>query len=604
MYGRTQKAFIVVLATVVLVGNVHAQFSDFITRRGDKLLDGNQEFRFISFNTPNLHYIEDYLPFRGTNPWRLPDEFEIDDALATIKQLGGKATRLYVLSVRRADDNPGIRRHIDGPGLFNVDAFETLDKVLEEANKIGVRVIIPFVDNWKWWGGVAEYSAFRGKTRNEFWTDPQLKSDFKRTIEFLVDRTNTYTGIKYRDDKAILAWETGNELEAPFPWTKELAAYIKSLDTNHLLLLGTNARELTSEEIEDPNIDIVSTHHYGDTKASLRTIVANEAMTKGKKPYLIGEYGIVTTNDIRTMTDTIINEGLVGGMLWSLRFRNREGGFYNHYEYNGISAYRWPGFVNGDPYDERTVMSIIHEKAFAIDGLRPPTLPVPAPPLLLPCADVSSISWQGSVGARDYIVERRDADSTEWRIVADSIDESRYQYRPLFCDESAQLGRSYQYRIRARNESGVSDYSNIIGPIKVFFKKIIDEMDSFTRVFMRSDDLNLLTIEDVRMAKEDRSRMSGKEGSFIVYKTDLFSSLEIDAYQASDARLSILAADSTRNLFVPLPARTVKYGFGGNDYGFYDAVAYTCDAIPHGTEYVKIVFVPGIQIGRIEFIYR
>ncbi len=182
---------------------MRAQFKDFVTRNGDKLIDGDQQLRFLSFNTPNLHYNEDYLPFSGTNPWRLPDEFEIRDALTTIKQLGGKVTRIYVLSVHRQDDSPDIIRHVEGPGKFNEDAFKALDKVLQVANELGVRVIIPFIDNWRWWGGVGEYAAFRGKERQAFWTDPELIADFEKTIEFIVDRKNTFTGVQYKDDKAI-----------------------------------------------------------------------------------------------------------------------------------------------------------------------------------------------------------------------------------------------------------------------------------------------------------------------------------------------------------------------------------------------------------------
>ena len=65
-------------------------FSNFVTRQGDRLMEGDKEFRFVSFNVPNLHYIEDNLPFEETNPWRIPDEFEIRDALASVKQAVGR----------------------------------------------------------------------------------------------------------------------------------------------------------------------------------------------------------------------------------------------------------------------------------------------------------------------------------------------------------------------------------------------------------------------------------------------------------------------------------------------------------------------------------
>ena len=158
-FSGTRLALLVLVLTLPVCG--FAQFDHFITRNGDKLFDGDRQLRFISFNTPNLHYLEDYLPFEGVDPWRLPDEFEIRDALMSVKQFGGKVTRIYVLSVRREDDPPGLIRHVEGPGLFNEEAFKTLDKVLQVANEVGIRLIIPFVDNWHWWGGPREYAGFR-----------------------------------------------------------------------------------------------------------------------------------------------------------------------------------------------------------------------------------------------------------------------------------------------------------------------------------------------------------------------------------------------------------------------------------------------------------
>jgi hypothetical protein len=584
--------------------NLSAQAKYFITRNGDRLMDGGQEFRFISFNTPNLHYIEDYLPFSGTNPWRLPDEFEIRDALMTIKQIGGKVTRMYVLSVRRQDDTPDIVRHVEAPGKFNEDAFRALDKVLQIANELDVRVIIPFVDNWRWWGGVAEYAAFRGKEREAFWTDPEIIADMKKTIEFIINRKNTYTGTLYKDDKAIMAWETGNELRPPFSWTRQIAAYVKSLDTNHLVMEGTIVGEVTQEAIDDPDIDILSTHHYRDVAASIVHIVKNRAMTRGKKPYVVGEYGIVPTQDIRMITDTIIHQGISGGMLWSLRFRNREGGFYNHYEYSNTAAYRWPGYPNGDVYDERMVLSIIREKAFEIDGATEPRLPVPARPTLLPFRDVSSISWQGSVGARSYSLERSAGDTTGWEMIAQGIDESRYQCEPLFNDDGAEFGKKYFYRVRAKNESGFSDYSNVVGPVEVTTKFLVDEMGSFDRVFQKDGDLRVLTFQDIRRAKEDRARLAGADGSYVIYKIPIAAvSLTVDAFRSAQGSDIAISVDSTMSTFTDLQPRVEVFKFGANDYGFFDAVSYTMDQLPARTRFVKISLTDGIQVARVEISY-
>lgn len=595
-----KKILFGLLLHAIISFSLLGQFKNFITTKGDKLMDGDTELRFISCNIPNLHYVEDYLPFNGTNPWRLPDQFEIRDALMAIKQMGGKVARVYVFSVRKESDTSAIY-YVEGPGKFNEEAFRTFDKVLQIANEVGIRLIIPFVDNWHWWGGPKEYAAFRGKSKDEFWTDHQLIDDFEKTVEFVVNRTNTLTGVPYKQDKAILAWETGNEIVAPYSWTKEISAHVKSLDANHLVLEGTLATEITKEALEDPNIDILSTHHYRDPKASINFIVKNRQITKGKKPYIVGEYGIVPTEDIRTMTDTIINQGVSGAMIWSLRFRCREGGFYNHYEYNNVEAYRWPGFASGDIYDERVVLTLLREKAHEIDGATTERLPIPTPPRLLDIKDAAEISWQGSAGAQSYIVERKTESGTDWAVLGTDVDESRYQYRPLFSDESADIGKKYLYRVKAKNETGQSEYSNVAGPVEVTSKAMIDEMENFDRVFQKDGALKLLTTQDIRRAKEDRSRLAGDAGSYIVYKLPgKGMGITVDYFVADSTKKITVSTSEDLNTFTEIATEKSVYAFGKNDYGFFDAVTLKGTAISDKSKYMKISLEDGVQISRVE----
>jgi hypothetical protein len=563
-------------------------------------MDGDAELRFISCNVPNLHYIEDYLPFNGTNQWRLPDEFEIRDALLSIKQMGGKVARIYVFSVRKEGDTVEIF-HVEGPGKFNEEAFKTFDKVLQIANEVGIRLIVPFVDNWWWWGGPKEYAAFRGKPKDAFWTDEQLIADFKKTIEFVLQRTNTLTGIPYKQDKAVLAWETGNEISPPFSWTKEIAVYIKSIDANHLVLEGSGAREISKEALEDPNLDILATHYYHDAKAAVNFIVKNRQMTKGKKPFIVGEFGIVPTEDIRMITDTVINQGLSGAMIWSLRFRNRDGGFYHHYEYNNYEAYRWPGFPSGDFYDERNVLTLLREKAHEIDGTTTERLPVPAAPRLLEISDAAEISWQGSTGAESYIVERKQETDTLWTVVGSDVDESRYQYRPLFSDESAEVGKKYLYRVKAKNETGQSDYSNVVGPVDVTARTLVDEMENFNKIFQKDGELKLLTTEDIRRAKEDRSRLAGSAGSYIIYQlSGKGSEITVDYFVADSTKTIAVSVSKDLNRFSDITTKKELTIFGKNDYEFFDAVTLRGTDIPDDSKYLKISLDNGIQISRIE----
>ena len=58
------------------------------------------------------------------------------------------------------------------------------------------------------------------------------------------------------------------------------------------------------------------------------------------------------------MLDTVIEGGALGALLWSLRFHNRDGGFYWHYEKRGFESYHWPGFDSGKGIDERAVVRL------------------------------------------------------------------------------------------------------------------------------------------------------------------------------------------------------------------------------------------------------
>ncbi|MGH7975204.1 MAG: cellulase family glycosylhydrolase, partial [Limisphaerales bacterium] len=327
---KTRFFTAIFLAMTVSIFASETSFQHFITARDGKLFDGQKEFRFISFDVPNLLLIEDNLGFTNENPWRLPDKFEINDALESVAQMGGTVARTYVISVAKTNDLPGTPRHVLAPGKSNEKAFREMDEVLATANRTGVRLIIPLVDNWPWMGGRAQYAAFRGKSADEFWTDPQLISDFEKTIHFVLTRTNTITGVRYCDDKAILCWETGNEVQSPVSWTRKIARYIKSLDTNHLVMDGY-ASQLRDEVLKMPDVDIVTTHLYpGGGKSFAERIRENAARAKGKKVYIVGELGFAPTAKMEDAMKAIMDTGTSGGLLWSLRFRDRDGGFYWH----------------------------------------------------------------------------------------------------------------------------------------------------------------------------------------------------------------------------------------------------------------------------------
>lgn len=582
-----------------------SQFKDFVRVRGDQLVEEGRAFRFISWNIPNLHLVEDHIPFAETQGtgWRWPDRFEITDALATVRQMGGQVVRTYVLSVQRTNDAPGVPRHVLGPGQFNEEAFRALDQVLQIANEQGVRLIIPFVCNWHWWGGRAEYAGFRGKPKEDFWTDPQLIADLKETIRFVITRTNTLTGVRYADDKAILCWETGNELECPPAFTREIAAYIKSLDTNHPVMEGFHTSELREESLTMPEVDIVTSHHYpGGKKSFAQVIRENAARAKGRKPYVVGEFGFVPTQEMVEAIQATIETQAAGALAWSLRFRSREGGFYWHSEPSGgnkYKAFHWPGSPIADDYDEIPFMKLMREQAFAIRDLPVPPLPAPVPPHLLPISNVSAISWQGVVGANDYVVERAAKSNGPWRVVGESVDESFTQYRPQFSDESAPKGKWF-YRVRAKNSGGVSEPSNIVGPVKVAVATLVDELSDWAKVHSRTAELELKS-RDCRAAMEDAHRAGGVTGSTLVYRLQapLRGAKLFVFFPKELADLKFSVAEDGQDYQAATVLRR-DFPFGAGDYGYWRRAIYEVKPGNARSRYLKIEFTGEAQISRVE----
>ncbi len=592
--------FTLFVATEARAGS---QLHDFITVRGDQLMEGNKPFRFISFDIPNLLLVEDNVPFNELNPWRLPDQFEINDALATVRQMGGTVVRTYVIPVLRTNDTPDMAKYVLGPGKFNEEAFRTFDRVLQIANEEGVRLIIPLVDNWIWQGGRAEYAGFRGKTKDDFWTDPQLIADFEETIHFVLTRTNTLTGVCYCDDKAVLCWETGNELSSPPSWTRTIAAYIKSLDTNHLVMDGVNASMLRPESLTMPNVDIVTTHHYpGFRKPFARLIRENWEKAKGKKPYVVGEFGFVSTAQMEDAMKTIMDTGMSGGLLWSLRFRDRDGGFYWHSEPSGgnlYKAFHWPGSPIGEPYDEIKLMALVRSNAFAIRGLAEPPVPIPAAPHLLPIADEAAISWQGSVGAANYTVERSPKASGPWTVVGRAIDESLVQYRPLFNDEAAPGGEWY-YRVRANNESGSSEPSNVVGPVKVTHDTLVDELADFSRVYAMQGNLEIKT-RNCRKAKEDANRAGGAAGDALIYRLPTaIENFRVFVFFPNDVADLKFVVSADGKTYHEVDASKETYFHGAGDYGYWKPVLYQAGQVGADAKFLKIELTGETEIGRVE----
>lgn len=463
-----------------------------VERRGDKLFEGEREFRFLGLAAPNLHQNESQLHADHSN--RFPDEYEIRDVLDSLRRLGARATRTFSLSIASPDDG-GTPRYITGHREYNEEAFATLDLILALCPEYDVRVIIPFIasQRFKEWRGVDEFSLLSGKEPGSFWTDEMVKADFRHFLDFILNRKNTVSGILYKDDPAVLAWQFGNEFSSYAPdrglsaeewetpitdWCIEMAAYIKSVDAKHLILEagGDRARFLA-----DPNIDIISTHLYeywnrlAGLPYELGPLAEEEwAECEGVKPLMVDEFGLGTFENVSSLIRTIRESGISGGLLWSIRGHRRDGGFYYHNEGGTpVNSFHVPGFAVSHDYDEIRTLDLIRKEGWLIrDESIPPIEKPLIAPVLMKAGD--GLVWRGSTGARYYEIERASSANGPWEKaavgLADSVVSNVTEYEsskeaapvPLWYDLLRPENKTVYYRVRGFNEGGSSEYSNVL----------------------------------------------------------------------------------------------------------------------------------------------
>lgn len=243
-------------------------------------------------------------------------------------------------------------------------------------------------------------------------------------------------------------------------------------------------------------------------------------------------------------------------------------------------------------------MALVRRYAFDLRGAPELQVSVPLPPRLLPIDDAAAITWQGSVGAESYIVERAAEEKGPWIVAGAGIDESFTQYRPLFADESASKGKWF-YRVRAKSSSGVSTPSNVVGPVTVRHASLVDELADFSRALSTSGNLKLAT-HDTRKAKEDAHRVTGAASAALFYErpTEIEDVRVFAFFPAAIADLKFSISNDGRN-YGPISASRDAVPQASDDYGYWKPVMFHAENLSGG-RFLKIELTGETQIGRVE----
>lgn len=335
------------------VGSTDPAFT-IIGRDGDRFIQRNGSYYSSQANNYFL--------------WFKPEQM-IDEVLQNAKAMGLNTIRLFASC--DGDDKDGYCFQgkgtrwsgTVGAGVYDEPTFRKLDYVIARAGELGIRLILPLANqwddnfggmrqyvNWLWiadlsqipadlqqsWlrtvnindlvSGTPEHALYQ-RYHDLFYINPTTKAWYRAYVHYVLNRVNTYTGVAYKDDPAILMWELANEPRAHSDptgqllqaWIEEMAAFVKQQDPTHLLSTGEEGWycnpsrrappggewryncELGVDYLRNhqvPEIDACSFHMYPDsyglTEARARAWIRNHITDCRKhvgKPSYLGEFG-------------------------------------------------------------------------------------------------------------------------------------------------------------------------------------------------------------------------------------------------------------------------------------------------------------------------
>ena len=249
---------------VAAAATASAPTAGFVTANGSRFeLDG-REFKFGGTNVVILQYA---------------DRYQVDDVLSRAAANNFSVVRTFAgswwggmtsneCSASGADAQYRCWNATSGTPSINMTSVTTyLDYAVAAAAARGLRLVMNLVNNWD---SVSTYVTWRTRLEatpaapfvpyhDSFFTDRIIMQWFKDYITALANHVNVLTGVAYKDEPAIFAWQLGNELRcagssggynqsagcvingtSPLltAWVDEMSRFIHALDGNHLVSVG------------------------------------------------------------------------------------------------------------------------------------------------------------------------------------------------------------------------------------------------------------------------------------------------------------------------------------------------------------------------------
>ena len=263
----------------------------FIAVENARFVKGGKQYSFVGVNL----WFGAYLAADGD----IGDIDRLRRELDLLKSLGVTNLRVLGSSEKSPMSDSVTPTFRDQSENYNEALLRGLDRLLIELNKRDMHAVIYLNNFWEWSGGMGTYLSWvNGGTfvdgpgdpehpwpaypifAKDFYGNKNANALFRDYVTAVVGRTNTLTGVAYRDDPAIMSWQLANEPrpgnrheagETDMPafqvWIDDTAALIKSIDSNHMVstgnegFMGCGESDLCSFEAHNgSNIDYMTIH--------------------------------------------------------------------------------------------------------------------------------------------------------------------------------------------------------------------------------------------------------------------------------------------------------------------------------------------------------
>jgi hypothetical protein len=267
------------------------------------LIHNGQRFRFAGGNAVNdtgMPSSANGNAYGGTvvSGSYLATHSQIDAYLSSAVSMNATAIRSWgVMSV-----NHSLAVH-SSMGVYNASALENVDYLLQQCGIRGIKVILPLVGN----SDRSWYCSANGVTPDadatQFYTNTTIINSFKGLISFVLNHVNQYTGLKYKDDPAIVAWQFGNELtdsglaDASFSaWHDTISQHIKVTESAQQLVMwgctGISSDNVTFDSVRMslPYVDVFANHCYDNFRIPSWVSKEAQAAHLYGKAYVVDEY--------------------------------------------------------------------------------------------------------------------------------------------------------------------------------------------------------------------------------------------------------------------------------------------------------------------------